>query len=60
MLQDVVNRKSCKINICYFEENKKLEEQFKDRFKETFSLCDLQEKNFYNSGFDEDFCKKYI
>lgn len=60
MMQDAVNRKDCKINICYFEKDKKLEEQFKERFKETFSLCDLQEKDFYNSGFDEEFCKKYI
>ncbi len=60
MLQDAVNRKDCKINICYFEKEKKLEESLKERFQEAFSLCDLQEKNFHNSGFDENFCKKYI
>lgn len=46
MLQDALNRKDCKINICYKCEEKE-EGSLKDRYKNTFNL--LRPK-FYGSG----------
>lgn len=50
MLQNTINRKDCKVNICY-----KDDDTLENRFN---NILNLATTSFHKDGFDEEFCKK--